>query len=137
MSDFRERYNHYMEMYKLSPPSVMDRRVSWAGGEPVLCNYDHHRRHRGGTGSVELCSQVDNLLHQVHNAQQMLKEDIDIYLCHILIAFYDNTYFSIPMLDPTDHDRKRNIGCPNSMQCGDGKSLPCFSPYDYHVLFGV
>jgi hypothetical protein len=48
MSDFRERYNHYMEMYKLSPPSVMDRRVSWAGGGPVLCNYDHHRRHRGG-----------------------------------------------------------------------------------------
>ena len=74
MSDFRERYNHYMEMYKLSPPSVMDRRVSWAGGGPVLCNYDHHRRHRGGTGSVELCSQVDNLLHQVHNAQQMLNQ---------------------------------------------------------------
>lgn len=75
MSDFRERYNHYMEMYKIVPPPEIDRRTSWTDStlfhQPFNDNYG---RHRESTGSVELCNQVDNLMHQFHNAKIMLSQ---------------------------------------------------------------
>ncbi|XP_052084802.1 SRSF protein kinase 3-like isoform X2 [Mytilus californianus] len=74
MSDFRERYNHYMEMYRLVPPSEVGRRVSWTGGNDYQYYDNQNRHHRRSTGSLELCNQVDNFIHQVHHAKQMLRQ---------------------------------------------------------------
>lgn len=75
MSEYRERYNHYMEMYKIVPPSEVGRRESWTGGYDYQYYDNQNRRHhRRSTGSLELCNQVDNFIHQVHNAKQMLRQ---------------------------------------------------------------